>query len=226
VTQKRAVGGIRAWGENPGRRASSLTTVLPLGAFACADLKSLLGLSVGLGGRRRQPPVKARLPPTTAAPKSSSRTATRPDAIATTGSPFENAGPRNSRPREACFPPGPASTGGRIRASRNRPSEGNSDRASRTRSLTFPDRTPAWELSRDLRRESRVGTSDSRDRSRRTVKSPDTPPHLPPRTRGTGRTGSELQARPGSTAEGPGGGLRWVQNRKCARRHPRYGSAR
>jgi hypothetical protein len=89
----------------------------------------------------------------------------------------------------------------------------------RARSLTFPDRTPAWELSRDLRRESRVGTSDSRDRSRRTVKSPDTPRDLPPRTCGAGRTGSELQGRPGKTAEGPAGGLRWVQNRKCARRH-------
>jgi len=34
-----AVGGIRAWGENPGRRASSPTTVHPFGAFAGAHLK-------------------------------------------------------------------------------------------------------------------------------------------------------------------------------------------
>src|SRR5436305_3059807 len=39
---ERAVGGIRTWGENPGRRASSPTTVLPFGPFACASLTSLL----------------------------------------------------------------------------------------------------------------------------------------------------------------------------------------
>jgi hypothetical protein len=39
-----AVGGIRTWGENPGRRASPPMTVLPFGAFACADRKVVLGL--------------------------------------------------------------------------------------------------------------------------------------------------------------------------------------
>ena len=34
-----AVGGIRTWGENPGRRASSPTTVLPFGPSARADVK-------------------------------------------------------------------------------------------------------------------------------------------------------------------------------------------
>ena len=34
---ERAVGGIRAWGENPGRRASSPTTVLPL---ACLNTRT------------------------------------------------------------------------------------------------------------------------------------------------------------------------------------------
>ena len=51
---KHAVGGNRAWDENPGRRASSLPTVLPFGAFACANLKSLLGL---LRGHRRGLPA-------------------------------------------------------------------------------------------------------------------------------------------------------------------------
>jgi hypothetical protein len=59
---KRAVGGIRAWGENPGRRASSLTTVLPFGTFACADVKSCL--RGPLRGHRRtpRPPRRARTP--------------------------------------------------------------------------------------------------------------------------------------------------------------------
>ena len=34
-----AVGDTRAWGENPGRRASSFAIVLPSRVFVCADLK-------------------------------------------------------------------------------------------------------------------------------------------------------------------------------------------
>jgi hypothetical protein len=54
----RAIAGNRAWAENPGRRASSRSTVLPSRAFVCADLKSLLGLVRGRGHRltRRQRP--------------------------------------------------------------------------------------------------------------------------------------------------------------------------
>jgi hypothetical protein len=37
---ERAVGSIRGWGENPGRRASSLTTVLPFGACVPESQKS------------------------------------------------------------------------------------------------------------------------------------------------------------------------------------------
>src|SRR5947207_3798142 len=36
-----ARGGIRAWGEDAGRGASSLATVLPFGPFAYVDIKSL-----------------------------------------------------------------------------------------------------------------------------------------------------------------------------------------
>jgi hypothetical protein len=41
---ERAVGGIRAWGENPGRRTSSPRTVLPFGRYACADPQIFFGL--------------------------------------------------------------------------------------------------------------------------------------------------------------------------------------
>jgi hypothetical protein len=49
----RAVGGIRAWAENSGRRASSCSTVLLSRAFVCADVKAvvreLLGSAVQSG---------------------------------------------------------------------------------------------------------------------------------------------------------------------------------
>ena len=47
----RAVGGNRARAENPGRRASSRSNVLPSRAFVCADPKTLLGLVRGRGHR-------------------------------------------------------------------------------------------------------------------------------------------------------------------------------
>jgi hypothetical protein len=56
---ERAVGGIRAWGENPGRRASSLTTVLPFGCLRTRTSKSLRGrsfrLSAHVAASRRRP---------------------------------------------------------------------------------------------------------------------------------------------------------------------------
>ena len=66
---ERAVGGIRAWGENPGRRASSLTTVLPFGCFRTRTSKSLRGPSLRpwahTAASRRRPlpttPAPARL---------------------------------------------------------------------------------------------------------------------------------------------------------------------
>lgn len=56
---QRAVGGIRAWGENPGRRASSLTTVLPFGCSRARTSKSLRGpsprRSAHIAASRRRP---------------------------------------------------------------------------------------------------------------------------------------------------------------------------
>jgi hypothetical protein len=72
------VGGIRAWGENPGRRASSSATVLPFRAFTPADIKKTASdFSIGIGGVRfshgRRPPR------TVTASESLSQTATRAD---------------------------------------------------------------------------------------------------------------------------------------------------
>jgi hypothetical protein len=53
----RAVGGIRAWAENPGRRASYLVTLLPSRAFTCTGPNSLLGLGHGFGHRADSPPA-------------------------------------------------------------------------------------------------------------------------------------------------------------------------
>jgi hypothetical protein len=64
-----AVGGIRAWGENPGRRASSPTTVLPFAALAYPDRKKFARTPphelVDPPPRRH----RARLPPTMTAPR-------------------------------------------------------------------------------------------------------------------------------------------------------------
>jgi hypothetical protein len=103
---KRAVGGIRAWGENPGRRASSPTTVLPFWTFACADLKSL--------SARTSPRASANSPPTPAgpnshgepAPGSSNETTIRAERNANRDTRSEKRTRHNaSRPREACSPP-------------------------------------------------------------------------------------------------------------------------
>ena len=52
-----AVGGIRAWGENPGRRASSPVTVLPLhGDRAPGRKKFASDCSTRIGGTHRPPP--------------------------------------------------------------------------------------------------------------------------------------------------------------------------
>ena len=65
---KRAVGGIRAWGENPGRRASSPTTVLRFAALAYPDGKKSAQTSphesadprpYALDGPRPFPPARA-----------------------------------------------------------------------------------------------------------------------------------------------------------------------
>ena len=53
---ERAVGGIRTWGENPGRRASSLTTVLPFGACVPESQKVRADLLRGHRRTRCQPP--------------------------------------------------------------------------------------------------------------------------------------------------------------------------
>ena len=69
---KRAVGGIRAWGENPGRRASSPTTVLPFAALAYPDRKEFARTSPHQStdpaptrptvGTRPLPPARAIVP--------------------------------------------------------------------------------------------------------------------------------------------------------------------
>ncbi len=58
---ERAVGGIRAWGENPGRRASLPTTVLLFGPVACPALKK---------SARVSPRASADSPPAAARPDS------------------------------------------------------------------------------------------------------------------------------------------------------------
>ena len=67
-----AVGGIRAWGENPGRRASSPVTVLPFTAIAHPDAKSLPRTAQH---ESAEPTARhrARLPPTVTAPQSPSQ---------------------------------------------------------------------------------------------------------------------------------------------------------
>jgi hypothetical protein len=72
-----AVGGIRAWGENPGRRASSDTTVLRFGPFAYADLKKSARTSPRASADSRQPPGPT--PTDHAAPESRSHTPARAD---------------------------------------------------------------------------------------------------------------------------------------------------
>ena len=58
----RAVGGIRAWAENSGRRASSCSTLLLSRAFVCADVKAVVGeLSDSSTGRSSRPRAYARL---------------------------------------------------------------------------------------------------------------------------------------------------------------------
>ena len=57
---QRAVGGIRAWGENPGRRASSPTTVLRFAAIAHPDRKKLLKSSAQQ--RPRGCPTRPQIP--------------------------------------------------------------------------------------------------------------------------------------------------------------------
>ncbi len=75
----RAVGGNRARAENPGRRASSRSNVLPSRAFVCADLKLCSDSSAGAGIGRLVATGRAHLPPSLPAGESSSETATRGD---------------------------------------------------------------------------------------------------------------------------------------------------
>ena len=75
----RAVGGNRARAENPGRRASSPSNVLPSRAFVCADLKVCSDSSAGAGIGRLVATGRAHLPPSLPAGESSSETATRGD---------------------------------------------------------------------------------------------------------------------------------------------------
>jgi hypothetical protein len=118
---KRAVGGIRAWGENPGRRASSLTTVLPFWTFACADPKVVCAdLSAGIGELPANP-RRARTP--TASPPRDHRTRPRSEQSAMPiGIPVQ----RNARatmPRGLEKParrPRAASATGRMRPRRDR----------------------------------------------------------------------------------------------------------